>query len=43
MVCNKGFFSFHTNEDHKVGISTIDDKLESLCPHYHAMNELMGG
>ncbi|KNZ47524.1 hypothetical protein VP01_6333g1, partial [Puccinia sorghi] len=25
-----------------VGISTIDEKLESICAHYHVMNELMG-
>jgi len=31
-----------TDEDRKAGISTIDEKLESMCPHYHAMNELMG-
>ncbi|KNZ63226.1 hypothetical protein VP01_11703g1, partial [Puccinia sorghi] len=30
-----------TNEDQNVGISTIDEKLESMCPHYHAMNDLM--
>ncbi|KNZ49887.1 uncharacterized protein VP01_4719g2, partial [Puccinia sorghi] len=22
---------------------TINEKLESMCPHYHVMNELMGG
>ncbi|KNZ62486.1 hypothetical protein VP01_1264g2 [Puccinia sorghi] len=32
-----------TNEDQKVGISTINEKLESMFPHYHEMNELMGG
>ena len=31
-----------TDEDRKAGITTIDEKLESMCPHYHAMNELMG-
>ena len=31
-----------TDKDRKVGITTIDEKLESMCPHYHAMNELMG-
>ena len=31
-----------TDEDRKAGISTIDEKLESMCPHYHAMNDLMG-
>ncbi|KNZ52295.1 hypothetical protein VP01_3625g3 [Puccinia sorghi] len=31
-----------TNEDQKVVISTIDEKLESMCPHYHAMKHLMG-
>ncbi|KNZ63863.1 hypothetical protein VP01_10903g1 [Puccinia sorghi] len=25
------------------GIITINEKLESMCPHYHAMNQLMGG
>ncbi|KNZ48058.1 hypothetical protein VP01_5932g2, partial [Puccinia sorghi] len=30
------------DEDQKAGISTIDEKLESMCPHYHAMNKLMG-
>ncbi|KNZ57748.1 hypothetical protein VP01_2082g4 [Puccinia sorghi] len=32
-----------TNEDQKVGISTIDEKLESMCPHYNTMSDLMGG
>ncbi|KNZ47676.1 hypothetical protein VP01_622g2 [Puccinia sorghi] len=32
-----------TNEDQKAEISTIDEKLESICPHYHVINELMGG
>ncbi|KNZ57578.1 uncharacterized protein VP01_2125g12 [Puccinia sorghi] len=27
----------------QAGINTIDEKLESMCPHYHAMNKLMGG
>jgi len=31
-----------TDKDRKAGITTIDEKLESMCPHYHAMNELMG-
>ncbi|KNZ44788.1 hypothetical protein VP01_881g6 [Puccinia sorghi] len=31
-----------TNNDLKVGISKIDGKLETMCPHYHAMNKLMG-
>ncbi|KNZ64220.1 hypothetical protein VP01_10536g1, partial [Puccinia sorghi] len=31
-----------TNDDQKARISTIHDKLESMCPHYHEMNELMG-
>ena len=31
-----------TDEDCKVGISAINEKLESMFPHYHAMNELMG-
>ncbi|KNZ56515.1 hypothetical protein VP01_2388g3 [Puccinia sorghi] len=31
-----------TNGDQKAVISTMDEKLESMCPHYHAMNELMG-
>ena len=30
-----------TNEDRKAGISKIYEKLESMCSHYHAMNELM--
>ncbi|KNZ63306.1 uncharacterized protein VP01_11616g1, partial [Puccinia sorghi] len=25
----------------QAGICTINEKLESMCPHYHAMNELM--
>ncbi|KNZ58808.1 hypothetical protein VP01_1859g2, partial [Puccinia sorghi] len=32
-----------TNEDRKAGICTINEKLESMCPHYHVMNKLMGG
>ncbi|KNZ47809.1 uncharacterized protein VP01_6115g1 [Puccinia sorghi] len=31
-----------TNEDQKVGISTFNENLESMCPHYHLMNDLMG-
>ena len=31
-----------TDEDRKAGITTINEKLESMCPHYHAMNKLMG-
>ncbi|KNZ47681.1 hypothetical protein VP01_6223g1 [Puccinia sorghi] len=31
-----------TNEDQKAGISTINENLESMCPQYHAMNDLMG-
>ncbi|KNZ64670.1 hypothetical protein VP01_10055g1 [Puccinia sorghi] len=27
-----------TDEDQKGEISTIDEKIESLCPQYHAMN-----
>ncbi|KNZ51595.1 uncharacterized protein VP01_3890g2 [Puccinia sorghi] len=27
----------------KTRICTINEKLESMCPHYHAMNNLMGG
>ncbi|KNZ60084.1 hypothetical protein VP01_1612g7 [Puccinia sorghi] len=30
-----------TNEDQKVGISTTNDKIESMCPHYHARNNFM--
>ncbi|KNZ56013.1 hypothetical protein VP01_251g5 [Puccinia sorghi] len=30
-----------TNENQKAGISTVNEKLESMCPHYHVMNELM--
>ena len=30
------------DEDCKVGISTIDEKIESMCSDYHVMNELMG-
>ncbi|KNZ51066.1 hypothetical protein VP01_4106g1, partial [Puccinia sorghi] len=32
-----------TSTKKKAGISTIDEKLESMCPHYHAMYELIGG
>ncbi|KNZ45640.1 hypothetical protein VP01_7956g1 [Puccinia sorghi] len=29
---------------HQIHIhSTIDEKLEIMCPHYHAINKLMGG
>ncbi|KNZ51265.1 hypothetical protein VP01_4017g2, partial [Puccinia sorghi] len=31
-----------TDKDQQVGITTINEKLESMCPHYHAMNKLMG-
>ena len=31
-----------TPEDRKAVIATIEDKLENMCPHYSAMNELMG-
>ncbi|KNZ44645.1 hypothetical protein VP01_8965g1, partial [Puccinia sorghi] len=31
-----------TDEDQKVGIIKNNEKLEIMCPHYHAMNELMG-
>ncbi|KNZ44463.1 hypothetical protein VP01_9142g1, partial [Puccinia sorghi] len=31
-----------TNEDQKEVISTINEKLEIMCPHYHVMNMLMG-
>ncbi|KNZ44985.1 uncharacterized protein VP01_8604g1 [Puccinia sorghi] len=31
-----------TNEDLNTGISKIDEKLESMCTHYHVMNDLMG-
>ncbi|KNZ61029.1 hypothetical protein VP01_14619g1, partial [Puccinia sorghi] len=40
---------FNTYKDkykkvHTKSISTvINEKLESMCPHYHAMNKLMGG
>ncbi|KNZ48742.1 hypothetical protein VP01_5443g1, partial [Puccinia sorghi] len=34
---------FGLNEDQKAGISKINEKLESMCPHYHVMNELIGG
>ncbi|KNZ44355.1 uncharacterized protein VP01_923g1 [Puccinia sorghi] len=30
-----------TDKDQKVGIGSINEKLESMC-HYHSMNELMG-
>ncbi|KNZ49455.1 hypothetical protein VP01_4g18 [Puccinia sorghi] len=33
--------SLLTKKDQKVGISTIDEKLEIMCPHYPAMNNLM--
>ncbi|KNZ53913.1 hypothetical protein VP01_30g6 [Puccinia sorghi] len=29
-------------ENQKAGIYKIDDKLQSMCPHYHAINKLMG-
>ncbi|KNZ58220.1 hypothetical protein VP01_1974g10 [Puccinia sorghi] len=29
------------NQDHKAGISKINEKLEIMCPHYHTMNNLM--
>ncbi|PLW13967.1 hypothetical protein PCASD_04613 [Puccinia coronata f. sp. avenae] len=31
-----------TPEDQQTGIQTIKQKLDSLCPHYQAMHELMG-
>ncbi|KNZ62082.1 uncharacterized protein VP01_13161g1 [Puccinia sorghi] len=31
-----------TNEDQKAEISTVNEKLESMCHHYHVMKELMG-
>ncbi|KNZ64200.1 hypothetical protein VP01_10565g1 [Puccinia sorghi] len=31
-----------TNEDQK-GICTINEKFESMCPHYHVMKKLMEG
>ncbi|PLW12991.1 hypothetical protein PCANC_20939 [Puccinia coronata f. sp. avenae] len=31
-----------TPEDQQTGIQTIEQKLDSLCPHYQAMHELMG-
>ncbi|KNZ60384.1 hypothetical protein VP01_15623g1, partial [Puccinia sorghi] len=31
-----------TNEDQKAGISTINEKVERMCPPYHVMNKLMG-
>ncbi|PLW18353.1 hypothetical protein PCANC_14201 [Puccinia coronata f. sp. avenae] len=31
-----------TPEDRQTGIQTIKQKLNSLCPHYQAMHELMG-
>ncbi|PLW56946.1 hypothetical protein PCANC_02852 [Puccinia coronata f. sp. avenae] len=31
-----------TPEDRQTGIQTIEQKLDSLCPHYQAMHELMG-
>ncbi|KNZ63048.1 hypothetical protein VP01_1193g11 [Puccinia sorghi] len=31
-----------TNQDQKVGISTINEKLETMCPQYHTMKELIG-
>ncbi|KNZ64645.1 hypothetical protein VP01_10087g1, partial [Puccinia sorghi] len=32
-----------TDEDQKAGISTINEKLESMCPNYHVLRNLMGG
>ncbi|KNZ56550.1 hypothetical protein VP01_2378g1 [Puccinia sorghi] len=31
-----------TDEDQKVGLSTIDENFEIMCPHYYAKNEWMG-
>ena len=31
-----------TPQDEKAGIKTIEDKLDNMCPHYSAMNNLMG-
>jgi hypothetical protein len=31
-----------TPEDREMAIQTIEQKLNSLCPHYQAMHELMG-
>jgi hypothetical protein len=31
-----------TPEDQQTGIQTIEQKLNSLCPHYQAVHELMG-
>ncbi|PLW57475.1 hypothetical protein PCANC_02611 [Puccinia coronata f. sp. avenae] len=31
-----------TPEDRQTGIQTIEQKLDSLCPHYQVMHELMG-
>ncbi|PLW09693.1 hypothetical protein PCANC_20739 [Puccinia coronata f. sp. avenae] len=31
-----------TPKDRQTGIQTIEQKLDSLCPHYQAMHELMG-
>ncbi|KNZ47294.1 hypothetical protein VP01_6538g2 [Puccinia sorghi] len=31
-----------TNEDGKAGITTINEKLEIMFPHYHEKNKLMG-
>jgi hypothetical protein len=31
-----------TEEDRLAGITTIDDKLDKMCPHFHAMHQLMG-
>ncbi|PLW19863.1 hypothetical protein PCANC_09242 [Puccinia coronata f. sp. avenae] len=31
-----------TPEDRQTGIQTIEQKLDSLCPHYQAMHEIMG-
>jgi hypothetical protein len=31
-----------TPEDQQTGIQTIEQKLNSLCPHYQVMHELMG-
>ncbi|KNZ48142.1 hypothetical protein VP01_5882g1 [Puccinia sorghi] len=32
-----------TDEDRKAGISTINEKLERMCPHYHVIKDLMEG
>lgn len=31
-----------TPEDRQMGIQTIEQKLDNMCPHYQAMHELMG-